>query len=329
VLAVATVLLVAAAIGALAARGTFLREFRGQEVTQASPRLSSLSSNNRTTWWGEAWRIFEAKPLGGKGAGSFKVARRRVRHNALEATEPHDVALQALAETGIVGFLLGGGAALAALLAGGAAVRRLEEPERPAAAALALVLPAYLVHALVDVDWDFVAVSAPLFLVLGLLVGATARAAPARRGWLLPAGVAVLAAAAGYSLTAPWLSAREVNASYDALGAGNVARAVSDARSAHDLDPLSLDPYQAWADAELTAGRKREALRLYAKMTSLQPENGTTWYALGEYEFDALNDPCHAYDALNHAYTLDPYGPAGTKGGLLDQSRAVRNSGVC
>ena len=29
------------------------------------------------------------------------------------------------------------------------------------------------------------------------------------------------------------------------------------------------------------------------------------------------------------AYTLDPYGPSGTKGGLLDRSRAVRNSGRC
>jgi hypothetical protein len=329
-LAVVAIVLVAAGVGALAARGSFLREFRGQEVTQASPRLSSLSSNNRTTWWGEAWRIFESKPLGGKGAGSFKVARRRVgiRHNALEATEPHDVALQALAETGVVGFLLGGGAALAALLVAGAAVRRLERPEQPAAAALALVVPAYLVHALVDVDWDFVAVSAPLFLVLGLLVGASSRP-PARSSWLVPAGAAVLVAAAGYSLTAPWLSARDVNASYDALGRGEVASAVSAARSAHDLNPLSLDPYQAWADAELTGGRRLAALRLYQRMTALQPENGTTWYALGEYEFSVLGDPCDSYDALNHAYTLDPYGPAGTKGGLLDRSRAVRNSGRC
>ena len=46
-----------------------------------------------------------------------------------------------------------------------------------------------------------------------------------------------------------------------------------------------------------------------------------------QFEFDGLGDKCDAYDALNHAYTLDPYGPAGTKGGLLDQARAVRNSG--
>jgi hypothetical protein len=327
-LALATVLLVAAGIGALAARGSFLREFRGAEVTQASPRLSSVSSNNRTTWWGEAWEIFEAKPLGGKGAGSFQVARRRVRDNSLEATEPHDVVLQALAETGIVGLLLGGGAALAALAAAGAAARRAEGPERPAAAALALVVPAYLLHALVDIDWEFVAVSAPLFVVVGVLIGGSARPG-ARRRPLAAAGGAVLVLAAGYSLTAPWLAARDVSAAYDALGRGDAAAAVSAARSAHDLNPLSLDPYRAWAAAELVRDRKLEALRLYRKMVSLQPENGAAWYALGQFELDVLDDPCHAYDAFNRAYTLDPYGPAGVRGGPLDRTRAVRNSGVC
>jgi len=79
---------------------------------------------------------------------------------------------------------------------------------------------------------------------------------------------------------------------------------VSDARSAHDLNPLSLDPYRAEADAELIRGRKIEALRLYEKMVSLQPENGATWYALGEFLVDALGDKCHAYDALNQLSTV-------------------------
>jgi hypothetical protein len=139
----------------------------------------------------------------------------------------------------------------------------------------------------------------------------------------------VLVLAAGYSLTSPWLADRTVSSAYDALGRQRVAHAISEARSAHDLNPPSLDPYRAQADAELLRGDDCAALRLYSKMTSVQPENGSTWYALGQFEFDVLGDKCDAYDALNHAYTLDPYGPAGTKGGLLDQARAVRNSGVC
>jgi len=328
-LAVACAATIAAGIGALAARGGFLQEFRGAEVTQQATRIGSLSTNNRWTWWKEAWRIFEREPLGGKGAGSFPIARKPIRHDTDQPIAPHDAPLQALAETGVFGLLLGAGAALAALAAALAAVRRLEGPERPAAAALAVAVPAYVLHALVDIDWEFVAVSAPLFLVLGVLVGASsATRQPARRPlWAL--GCAVLVFAAGYSLTAPWLSARDVNAAYDALGAGKLRRGVALARSAHDLDPLSVDALWAWAEAEYVAGSDREALRIYRRAVSLQPENGDTWYELGAFEFDAFNDPCDAYDALNQAYTLDPYGRAGIKNGPLDRSRAVRNSGVC
>jgi O-Antigen ligase len=329
-LAVAAAVLVAAGIGALVARGGFLSEFRGEstEVTQSSARLTSVSSNNRWTWWKESWRIFEKAPAGGKGAGSFEVARRAIRHNALVTTEPHNIALQFLAETGIFGVLLGAGAVLAGLWAVLEAVRRLEGPERAAAAALALAVPAYLLHALVDIDWDFVAVSAPLFLLLGVLLARPGAPVPPRRPlWTL--GAVVLACAAGYSVTAPWLSVRDVNSAYDALGAVQPVRAASDARSAHDLNPLSIDPYRAWAGAEIESGHAAAGLQLYEREVSLQPENSDTWYDLGAFEYQVLRDPCHAYDALNQAYTLDPYGPAGTKGGLLDRSRAVRNSGRC
>ena len=50
--------------------------------------------------------------------------------------------------------------------------------------ALALFLPAYLLHSLIDVDWDFVAVAAPAFVAAGALAGRPA----------LPAGAAARAA---------------------------------------------------------------------------------------------------------------------------------------
>src|SRR2546425_7690333 len=79
----------------------------GGEVGSAPARFSTLNSNNRWTWWKEAWRVFEDKPLGGKGAATFELARRRVRGSDVPTNEPHNIALQALSETGIVGFLLG------------------------------------------------------------------------------------------------------------------------------------------------------------------------------------------------------------------------------
>lgn len=321
-LALVSGVLVLAGIGAIAARGSFLGQFRGSGVAHAA------SSENRLSWWGEAWRVFERAPAGGKGAGSFEVARTPVRHNGTIATEPHNVALQFLAETGVIGFLIGAAAALAALAGVGVAVRRLQGPERAAGVALAVAVPAYLLHALVDIDWDYVAVSAPLFFVLGVLLAAPARE-PARirpfRGLLALA----LASVAMYSLTAPWLSAREVNSTYDEIGRGAYGAAVADARDADSLDPLSVEPLWAWAGAETALGNRQRALGLFVRATRRQPENGSTWFALGEFQLEGLHDPCHAYDALNHAYTLDPWGPAGRPGGLLDQARGVRNSGRC
>src|SRR5262245_13886038 len=130
------VVLVAIGVGALIARGEWLSGFRGSDaaqVPQSANRLTSASSNNRWTWWQEAWQIFEDAPAGGKGAASFRVAREPVRDRATTTTEPHNVALQFLAETGIVGFLLGAAASIAALAAAWQTVGRVHGDERAAA----------------------------------------------------------------------------------------------------------------------------------------------------------------------------------------------------
>jgi O-Antigen ligase len=320
---IAAVLMVVGA-GALAAKGGWLEGFRGSDtpqVAQGPGRISSTSSNNRWIWWQEAWRVFQDEPVGGKGAGSFEVARRPERHNSLVTIEPHNVAIQALAETGVIGLLLGGGAAIAALLAVAVAARRLDGKERAAAIALALAVPSYLLHALGDIDWDFVAASAPVFFALGVLIGVRSVVREPRRRPLLAATAAVVALAALYSLTAPWLGGRRVEDAYAALDRNDPAAAVSAARDARDLDPLSLEPLWAWALAEAFAGNRDAAVHQYLRAISLQPANSETWYALGAYEFE-LERYKAAYRYLNEAYTRDPYGPAGEKGGLLDQARA-------
>ena len=59
-------------------------------------------------------------------------------------------------------------------------LRRLDGADAAAASALAVITIAYVGHALIDYDWDFVGVTAPLFLVLGVLLatGRVARVAP-------------------------------------------------------------------------------------------------------------------------------------------------------
>jgi len=156
--------------------------------------------------------------------------------------------------------------------------------------------------------------------VLGVLVGLGARRL-VRPPRAVPVAATVVAAGALYSLTAPYASSRLVDSAYEDIDHGDVPAAVSDARSARWLNPLSTDPLLALGDAESARQDEAAALAAYRDAVRLQPENSSTWYALGSFEFftgryrDALHD-------LDRAYGLDPYGPAGRPGGLLDQARA-------
>jgi O-Antigen ligase len=324
VVAVAGVIAVSAASGG---PGAWLKEFRGggEVASGSAARIGTLSSNNRWAWWQEAWRVFEEKPVGGKGAATFELARRRVRGSGIVTNEPHNLALQALSETGIVGFLLGAGAVLAALVAIGRAVGRLRGEERAAAVALAIAVPAYLLHALADIDWDFVAVSAPVFFLGGLAIGMGGEVLEVRargRSLLAAGGVGVCLLAGVYSLTAPWLASNRVQDAYSAIFANDLRAGAADARDAASLNPFSVEPIWALAAAYESVPDVPGAVREYERATRLQPENSDTWVALGEYEL-CHGDVFGAYRALNQAYTLDPYGPTGIKNGPLDQARAA------
>jgi O-Antigen ligase len=303
--------------------GAIADEFRGSsktEVTQSPNRLADLSSSNRWTWWKEAWQLWQDAPVGGKGAGTFEIARRPIRVGSIVTTEPHNLPLQFLAETGIVGFLLLLGLTGAGATAAVCAVRKADALERGAACALAIGLGAFALHSLVEIHWEFVAVTAPAFFVLGVLVGLGARRS-ARPPRAVPVAATAVATGALYSLAAPYASSRLVDSAYEAIDRGDIPAAVADARSAQWLNPLSTDPLFALGDAESARLHEAAALAHYRDAVRLQPENSSTWYALGSFEFftgryrDALHD-------LDRAYGLDPYGPAGRPGGLLDQARA-------
>jgi tetratricopeptide (TPR) repeat protein len=319
------VVAVAAVAGVAVAKGqTVLDEFRGAsttEVTQTPNRLADLSSSNRWRWWQEAWQLFRDAPAGGRGAATFEVARRGIRNGSIVTTEPHNLPLQFLAETGVVGFLLILGLIGAGAAAAVAAVRRSESAERGAVTALALAPAAFVLHSLVDIHWEFVAVGVPAFFCLGVLVGlgASPPAGRLRPAWAC--AVAVVSVAALYSLTAPYASGRLVDSAYDAIAAGRTSSALSDGRSARWLDPLATDPLLALGDAESARPDDEAALGYYRDAVDLQPENSSTWYALGSFEFFTGRFRAALHD-LDRAYGLDPYGPAGRPGGLLDQARA-------
>ncbi len=295
------VAVLAAAVGIALNAGRLWDEVSSSgPVGSGAGRIGSTNSNFRLTWWQQALSGFSDRPVLGSGAGSFQYTNLRERTTSFDQTlEPHDLPLQFLSETGLVGFGLF--AALVALAAA-ALRRRLGTPEERA---LALVPLAWLLHTLLDYDWDFVAVTGPALFVLGALL-----ARPGTRlERSLPGAVALAAGAVAIflSLLSPWLAERKVLAAYGAQPAA-VIRLADDARS---LDPFAVEPLFQAAEANLSLGNRRRAWGLYLDAAGVQPDNKETWFRLGLFELRELGCPRLALPHLTRFTELDPQGPGG------------------
>ena len=284
-------------------------QFRSSDpvaVSNEPERLGSLGSNNRWLWWEEAWRGFRDAPVVGQGAGTFPLLHRIERDRDVNVNQPHNVALQFLSDTGIVGFLLAVGAFLAAVAAAILTIRRLDGPERGAVLALTLVGAAFCAHSLVDIDWEYLAVTGPVFFMLGAAVPTGTAAAVRKPAWAV--AVAAVAVVAVSSLYAPWLASRRVDGAYDALGAAAYPAAAADAEEAHDLNPLAAEPLLVWGLAASGEGDREEAYRRFQQAVDLQPKNPDTWFYLGAFELQQLDAPDRALVALTRSQELDPFG---------------------
>jgi O-antigen ligase len=281
-------------------------------VGNSGGRLSSTSSNFRFAWWGQAWHGFTHHVLGGTGAGSFHLTNLLYRRGYLDFTiEPHNLPLQMLSELGLVGlavFVV----AIAALLRGSLHRRGHE-------LALALIFPAYLLHSLVDVDWDFVAVSAPAFLVAGALVGRPVERRATSFAAVAAAGVGLLVFVV---LLLPWLGERWSNQADQTLSS---VRAAQLAKRARSVDPLLVDPLITLAFAYDL--HPQTAIGYYDEAIRRQPRNPAMYLLAGRF---ALRKGCprRAYTYLEKFSELDHYAAPGN--GPDDYRRALRlvNSGV-
>ena len=281
------------------------------QIGQGPQRITSGSSSNRWRWWQEAWNAFTDHPANGTGSGSFALTDRVHRTSTLAVVEPHSTPLQFLSELGLVGFLVYG--AIVASL-----TRRLFLP-------LGLAIAVAIVHSFVDIDWDYVAVQGPLFLVVGALLAGPPLA---RRRWLPAIAAAFCALAAVYSLASPWLSDQRLSAALDDELSSNPIGALDNAKAARSFNPLAIEPI--WTEAALTLDKAR-ALRLYRKARDLEPQNADTWYQLGAFELHQLEQPRAAYRDLNQAYTLDRFlfTPRTVYARDLDRARCEIDPSTC
>ncbi|MHB8689860.1 MAG: O-antigen ligase family protein [Solirubrobacteraceae bacterium] len=329
-------------------------------VSNTNPnRLLSDNFGDRVLWWKEAAGAFSSRPLGGWGAGSFRVVHLLFRRNGLSVAQPHSVPLQFLAETGIVGALLALGAFAALLVAAWRAVRGIRNRrERIVAAALFGAAAAYVLHACYDWDSDIPGVTLPMLAFLGVLAGrpsetrrpngpsaehaylpvvpAGARIAGAGAGVRIVAIVAAALAACAFAVSAalPSLAADKFNAASVTATAGSaqaLARADRQAALVTRLDPVTDSGLWLQANIALRLAQEstghasryyRRAQVLLAAALARDPSDINTWVSVVQVELFTRHYQA-ALAAAQRVLNLDPEGQQSFYAGAVAQEAAV------
>ena len=282
-------------------------------------RLVSSNSGNRWVWWKEAAGAWSDKPLQGWGAGSFAVTHKMYRDVELNVTQPHNMPLQFLAETGIIGTLLVSGAIGFLLFCALDRLRAMPNGrERDLGVALFAAAVAWLVHGLVDWDWDIPGVTVPALLFLGVLAAtpwqpgggvAAMRSATGARGLALAlacvcAGLVVVSA--GLPMLADQKASAAQAVSTDA-GARELQDSAANADLARRLDPTAVRPLLAASAIAEGRGRLLDARRFLLAAADRQPYNSTVWFRLLELALRTA-DRAGAKAATRRLLALDPIG---------------------
>jgi hypothetical protein len=157
--------------------GTFSRKV--EDTDDVRNRLTSLSSNSRSTYWRVAWEEWKEYPLMGTGAGTFQYTWLENRPRFGGVKQVHNVYLEQGTETGIVAFLALGG--FAALLLGYAAwaawrMRSGEAGERRVLlAGLTAAATVYLVSSALEWHWYIPPSTIYFFILAGVTIRLAAR----------------------------------------------------------------------------------------------------------------------------------------------------------
>ena len=285
-------------------------------------RIVSATSGNRWVWWEEAAGAWSARPLEGWGAGSFPVTHKLYRQVEISVAQPHSVPLQFLAETGLIGALLALGGLGFLLFSALDRVRGMAHGrERDIAVALFAGGVAWLVHGVIDWDWDIPGVSVPALLFLGVLVAIPRRdlrrqlpTDPPQRP-VGSRGVALVAACLllGLAIVSAWLPALADSKTDSALLVGTDSgdaerrRATAQAELAARLDPTSVRPLLAAASLAEGRGRLLDARNYLLEAVDRQPYSSAAWTRLLRLAILTADRP-GAKAAAGRLRELDPLG---------------------
>jgi len=319
----------AALVGGLAVShghpGSFIsRQWHGfshQENSQPGARTGShftAVGSGRYDFWRVSLDAFAAHPVGGLGQDNYAEYYVAHRQTTEEPAWTHSLELRLLTHTGLVGFSLFAVFMVAAIVAA-LRSRRRGGLEAGVVGAALLPLVVWLVHGSIDWFWEIPALTAPAlgFVAVAAALGARSPSlasdtpdapanAPRRRGVGvgIPVAGAVALLAAVVVLGFSYLSVRELSQASD-VTQSDPTQALSDLRTAANLNPLSADPDRLAGTIALSTSRFATASQRFEQAISRDPRGWYVWLGAG-LAASEQGDRATARHDFNVAASLNP-----------------------
>lgn len=271
----------------------------------ADQRLVRLNGNRHNVWE-SAWRAFEAHPIGGVGPGTFEFWWSREGINPEFVRDAHNIYLEALAETGVIGFVL-----LVVFLFGllYSAIRvraRLPALHHGAHAGLIAVFVVFLFQAGVDWMWESTAIT--VFALTAVALAGAADSAPRTEsnGASGPIALMLVAFVAVIVMIAGLAARRQIEQSQAAYRAGHPSEALRHADDAIEAQRWSARAWSQRALALEALGDNDAALVAINTAERKEPLNWR-WPLVAARVYVALGDSVNAAKSIERAQKLRPW----------------------
>lgn len=279
----------------------------------ASGRFAAIGGNGRAQFWGVALDQFASDPVVGTGAGTFAVDWLRERPFNVFVRNAHSLYLETLGELGVVGFALILGLVALVLIAAFGRARQASGAERTLYAGATAGCVTFVLWAGIDWLWQVTVLSTVFLLLAAAVVGGPHTATQARRSstrahirWRLAAAAVGLIAIA--ATVVPTVTAGQLASSRAAAAAGDVDRALSDARQAAALQPRSAAPRLQKALVLELRGELPAAVVAAHEAAEREPADWQNWLVLARLE-ERNGDQRAAQLARKRAEMANPLSP--------------------
>jgi hypothetical protein len=295
--------------------------FKSATGANTTNHYASSGGEGRYQFWVAGIDSAKSHPFTGSGPGTYQLDwLPRAPVDVPYTTNAHSLYVETYTELGLVGFLLLSAFLLTALVALIRQAIRSRDGDRVRATAAAAALSAFLVGAAIDWLWQLPVMVAVVLLLVGAglaparaptreVVLQTGESRPAKatlkRRLQLGAIPVLVSLACVFAAGYPFAADRAITASDNALNAGRLAAAISDARNAVSIEPSSAAAQLQLAESLAGDGRYRAALAAARAATLAEPQGWSNWYFLGKL-YDALGRDPEAQSAYARARSLNP-----------------------